>query len=439
MMYVPYPALEPAERLAVLEKISGAHCCQFAPLKSRFAQHPTDSVTVERWGTRTLLRTKLSSGIAVLIDAASGEDLDELARPELLEVGRSIGRRLGYESKRVRTVQTDQWTVHSRFDDHRPMLLFESADHAQWYVSGKTGELVQYTQQEERFWNWIGSVVHWLYPTMLRQNTAVWAQTVIWLTIVALFLTLTGLVFGLKQYRSATHRTMMQGATPYTGWSKWHHNFGLFFGLFMLSWLLSGLFSMNPWGALEGRSFAPERARLLGDAASLSELLQELQGASVPNDTVRIDVRRNALAIQRIAYTHEGKLTLIDSTSQPPNATEVARTARPGVPVSIVETLNAPGDAYYYGHHQQKNFPVVKAVYVDGERLYFHAVTGELLLGIDRSRAWYRWIFNGVHTGDFLDVVRHRPFWDLWMLVLISGLVVGSGSGVVLAIRRLVR
>ena len=102
--------------------------------------------------------------------------------------------------------------------------------------------------------------MHWVYPTALRQHTAVWLQVVIWLTVVSLFLTVLGIYIGIRRYRLSDS----ERRSPYRGWWLWHHYLGLAFGLFTLTWLVSGLLSVNPWGAFEGRSFARETARLRG-------------------------------------------------------------------------------------------------------------------------------------------------------------------------------
>ena len=114
------------------------------------------------------------------------------------------------------------------------------------YVSSATGEVVQMTTFRQRFLNWMGAVIHWLYPTALRQHTGVWLQVVIWLTIASLFLTFVGIYIGLRQYK--TRRNGRR--SPYRGWALWHHYAGLVFGLFTLTWLISGLFSVNAFGAL---------------------------------------------------------------------------------------------------------------------------------------------------------------------------------------------
>ena len=90
----------------------------------------------------------------------------------------------------------------------------------------------------------------------------------------------------------------------------------------------------------------------------------------------------------------------------------MANVARPGIGIKVADVL-ASGDAYYYDHHDSKLFPVLRVVYEDGERLYFHPITGEILLSVDVGRAWYRWLFNALHSGDFHRLARQRPAWDI--------------------------
>src|SRR5690606_13806981 len=119
---------------------------------------------------------------------------------------------------------------------------------------------IQHTTREQRVWGYLGAVIHWLYPTLLREHVQLWSQTVVWLTILGSFLTLTGLYFGFKQYK----RRKDGRHSPYRGLSAWHHYAGVFFGILTLTWTFSGLFSMNPWGLLEGEGAGTEIAALRG-------------------------------------------------------------------------------------------------------------------------------------------------------------------------------
>ena len=111
---------------------------------------------------------------------------------------------------------------------------------------------------QERFWGWFGSVTHWLYPTLLRQNGPLWSQVVIWSAIVGTFLTAFGIYIGISQFK----RRRSGDWSPYKGIAWWHHYLGLIFGLLTLTWLVSGLFSMNPWGLLQGGSARAESVRI---------------------------------------------------------------------------------------------------------------------------------------------------------------------------------
>lgn len=408
MMYVPYPALSDDERRAGLEPVVLEDCCTIAgagPLLVR-------GFSVEMFDSRPLLRATLASGERVIFDLLSGSEIERFDDASLRRVGLRYG-----DARRIETVILDQWTVQARFNRHRPMLRFADDPGVEWYLSSATGELVQHTTRWERGWNWVGSVVHWLYPTVLRQHTAAWAQVVIWLTIVALLLVVTGAAFGIRQYRRE-HR--------YRGARAWHHYAGLLFGVFTLLWLVSGLVSMNPWGLLEGRSFAAEVERLEGEPITLAAAVREIERANPSATTVEFRYAPARGILQ--AYGRNGLET------RSPIAVDESRRLvegmRPGRMLASFERLDRP-DAYYY----RGGFPVHRAIFDDGERIYLDPDTGALKLAVDDERASYRWLFSALHRGDFHAVARLRPFWDVWMVSLMVGLLVGAGTGVYLGAR----
>jgi hypothetical protein len=94
------------------------------------------------------------------------------------------------------------------------------------------------------------------------------------------------------------------------------------------------------------------------------------------------------------------------------------------------------GDAYYYSHHETREFPVFRLRYNDGERFYVSASTGQLVAAFDASRKTYRWLFAALHQGDFHKRVRHRPVWDIMMLCLLLGTTAGVGTGTYIGLRR---
>jgi hypothetical protein len=66
---------------------------------------------------------------------------------------------------------------------HQPLHRIDFPGGETLYVAG-TGEVVQQTTRAERILGWLGAVPHWLYPTMLRQDGALWSQVVIWTSVV---------------------------------------------------------------------------------------------------------------------------------------------------------------------------------------------------------------------------------------------------------------
>ena len=258
MMYVQYPELDAEERLAGLETLELADCCR---VPGDFGNIPVDRFRVEMLEGRPVLRL-LDEGYQYVIDLQRGAYLDGFFEDDARSIATIAAREYGLagQPRLLNLIDQDQWTVYATYYPHRPLFHFSAEDSlgTEFYVSSTTGEVVQMTTLKERFWNWMGAVVHWLYPTMLRQHTYAWLQTVIWLSVASLFLTIIGLYIGLRQYK--TRRSGRK--SPYRGWALWHHYAGLIFGLFTLTWLVSGLFSVNPWGAMEGRGYFAEDQRL---------------------------------------------------------------------------------------------------------------------------------------------------------------------------------
>lgn len=443
MMYVQYPDLTAEERLAGLQPLALEGCCQ---VPDDFSDITLDRFRIEMLEGRPVLRL-LDGRYQYVIDLANGEYLGSFFENEAEAIAAiaAKGFRLEGQPELVGAIEQDQWTVYPAYQAHRPLYHFAMNDsqRTEFYVSSTTGEIVQMTTAETRFWNWIGSVPHWLYPTVLRQHTYIWLQTVIWLTIVSLFLTVIGIYIGLRQFR--TRRNGRK--SPYRGWGLWHHYAGLTFGLFTLTWLVSGLFSVNPWGALEGRGFFSEDQRLRGTTLNFeqaSDFALTLPGTYIPAFTVRLEGSVVGGRLNLVASDAQGVRirlnsdTLTDDPLPESFFDNAGKIMRPEVPVRESGWINV-GDAYYFSHHNVRHFPVYRIQYDDGERLYLDSVSGELNFAVDRERRWLRWIFNALHRGDFSRLVRSRPIWDLLMWPLMLGVTAGALSGSWIGIRRLIR
>jgi uncharacterized iron-regulated membrane protein len=115
----------------------------------------------------------------------------------------------------------------------------------------------------------------------------------------------------------------------------------------------------------------------------------------------------------------------------------VAEKLLPGQRLASAEWL-AHEDAYYYDHHEKLGYPVYRVVFDNPgrSRYYLDAVSGEIARKVDSTERWYRWLFFGLHRGDFTAWMRERPVWDIVMWVLLLGVTVSCVTGAYMGIRR---
>lgn len=430
MMYVQYPEYTRAEQLADLESLDLSDCCLLP--KDWSDDFSFAGAEIESFVGKPVLR--VSGGRNVWsIDLTTGNTIDAIDE----NLARAVVGQLAESPFEYRgQIERDQWTVAGGYSIHRPLHHFAIQNHAnaEWYISGTTGQLVLETTGRERFWNWFGSVIHWLYPTELRRHVNAWSQTVIWLSIAGTFLTLTGLYVGVVHYLKGS-------GPPYRGWFLWHHYAGLLFGVFTLTWIVSGLLSMTPFGALSGRDFSVERENIRGGemnygrvASSLAQLDRNL----IPADAVRLTGSMFAGEFSWIAWNPRDASARLGPALTIDSLMTRAAAARPQIAIRSMGLIDEP-DAYYYSHHDVRTFPVLRIIYEDGERLYLDTVSGELVSAVDSSRRWARWLFHGLHRGDFAAWARQRPVWDVFMLLLMAGVTLGAATGATLAWKRMSR
>ena len=439
MMYKPYPELTESQKLSTFSELSLQGCCNPGDWQP-VADDQYTQFSLQMSGGNLLLNMEGPAG-SQLLDARTGQPYARVDVTAARQHANSFSesRNLGVPVS-LGSIHNDQWTVYGAYNPDRPLYKFASGDEAgtQWYVSSRDGSIVQITTHEQRVWAWLGAVIHWLYPTLLREHVALWSQTVIWLTIFGIFLTLTGLYFGLRQYRSGK-----SGLTPYKGLSAWHHYTGLLFGILTLSWVFSGLFSMNPWGLLEGEGARIESALIAGGSLSSEEIrsvLGELEGRSLPAGTVKLEGRRLLGSIRLFAVDAASTRTVLDmNTLQPKSLPGDTFNRISDLLGGEVPELLETEDAYYYHHHEKVQLPAWRIISASESRTryYLSPETGGILGKIDTEKRWYRWLFYGLHRGDFTATLRSRPIWYLFMWTLLLGVTATCFTGFCMGMRRL--
>jgi uncharacterized iron-regulated membrane protein len=439
MMYVSFPETTAEERVAGLAELDLADCCEAA----RLPEGEIESATVEMLAGRPVLRWAGPEGtsLAPLAAGAPGS----VGRGEAAAVAMDYMTRVLPDARDVdvAALDRDQWTVYGRFRQHDPLtkFSFDDARGTHIYVSGTTGEVVQDTTSRERFWNWLGAVPHWLYFTAFREQQPLWYNFVVYASLLGIFLTVTGIYVGLRMYGRGKRKS------PFRGIALWHHWTGLIFGVATLTWVVSGLASMQPWGWLESPGPGEELQNLAGrpmegaDALALVRALAANRQRGVVSAELSVQGGK-AYAILVRADGSRARATLPDLAPAPPSRAELAtlaRAAKPGVPLAS-ESLIRQGDAYHYSHHNAAILPAYRAIYAneDETRLYFDPRTGELIGYADAPARAYRWWHYGLHRLDF-GGLNARPLWDFVMLPLMAGISLLCVIGVWMGVRRLTR
>jgi len=438
MMYVSFPETTAEERVAGLAPLDLAECCE----EAAFLEGQIDSATVEMLAGRPVLRSIGPQGPVLTGLAGTPPSIDERAAGTIART--HMRQAFGDASAMaVMPIDRDQWTVYGRFRQHAPLYKASFADDrgTVLYVSGKTGEVVQDTNRRERFWNWLGAVPHWLYFTVFREQQPLWYNFVVYASLLGVFLTVTGIYVGLRMYGRGKRKS------PFRGIALWHHWTGLIFGIATLTWVLSGLASMNPWGWLESPGPGEELQNLAGrpmdgaDAAALARALAANPRPGIVSAELTVQDGK-AYAILVRADNARIRAALPDLAPAPPSMAELAgraRRAKPGVPVAS-DGMIRDGDAYHYSHHTAAVLPAYRVIYANADetRLYLDPRTGELVGFADSPARAYRWWHHGLHRLDFAGL-NARPLWDIVMLPLIGGISILCLLGVWMGVRRLAR
>lgn len=444
LYFVPFPNLTQAERLSALPALQlMPGCCLTAEEAARRAGLQFSEARLGMHGPamvwRLLGRTRdeADSPRWHLLDAGTGAALPRLSHAQAAIVAEAFsGRRaLGTEQ-----LERDQWTVPQGLDPYRPLakVRLEGEDGLELYVSLDAAEVVRDTRRGERFWNWLGAVPHWIYPTLLRQFPLTWHHVVVWLSIPGVILVASGIGLGIWQLFLNRSRWI-----PYRKfWMRWHHIAGLVAAIFTLTWMFSGLLSMNPFGVFSARGApADERAQWLGapvvaqenPAAALA--LAHAQGfAPRELDLVRVagqawyrlrgTDRQLLVRADRDAYSGGNRGMVAVAALPDAMLVDALGRLRPQAGHPQVIRIDAYDDLYYASDLSDRNarhsrpLPALRAHWTDGTVVYADPASARIVLRVDSSGRWQRVLYHGLHSLDFAPLIA-RP----WLRhVLVVGL-----------------
>ena len=332
------------------------------------------------------------------------------------------------------------------------------------------------TTRRSRALAWIGAIPHWFYFTALRGNQPRWYDVVVWTSTLGCLLAVIGLVLAVTQFRWRGPRggtrspAGRRARIPCAGWMRWHYLTGVVFGLVTLTWVFSGLLSMEPYAWTAARGLDVPRDALSGGPLDLARFptfdagawgriaggrpVKEIELLRIQDDpyyAMRVGARSTdprhvgAVRPQRSdgiqGNFDAGPLLVAADTftvrDEPFGAESLlARltAAVPGVPV-VESVLLADFDSYYYARGssrgRQAAVPVLRVKFGDPMQtwVYVDPVLSRVVAREHRFTRVERWLFNGLHSLDFAFWYDPRPLWDVGMVALSLGGLVSSGIG----------
>jgi hypothetical protein len=451
MHFVPFPALTEAER------IDGMAAVEAQPgLRS-----PAEAAGAVKDTMRVRLLQRIDGPVYVVsgssgVKAFGAVDLsDATVRSEELALAIAVehARRRKMDVTQAAFAELtayDQWTLSGALDRHRPLYRIALKDDAgtHLYVSSATGEVVGDTTRRERGWNYVGSVAHWIYPTVLRSRAGAWNTTVWSLSLAALISALAGSLLGIV----AIKVTRGGVVSPYRGWHKWHHLLGLASMIFVVSWIFSGWLSVDSGRLFSTGALTAEEAAKLSSAAEWNDLSNdEWRPASAAAKEATKE------AVKEVEwFSFDGKIYRRERTG--PTQRLLAVGAVAGVPAAPREFLGAReiGDFIerlaprcdaavaiaaadnYVIASSMPDAPVYRSVCSE---VWYHVdgASGTVLERSDRSSRAYRWLYSGLHRMD-IPALNARPMLRSALIVLLCGCgLIFSLTGVVIGWRRLRR
>jgi hypothetical protein len=442
MHFVPFPSLTEAERFAGLAPLMRGDA--IIPVTDAVAAGGITDATRVRLIQRSDGPVYVVSGPSRVraVHASDGADASVGFPDVALAIARDHARSRGLDATRAEIVARanyDQWSVPNGFDRHRPLFRVALGDvgGTEIYVSSRTGEVVLDTTRSERGWNWAGSVLHWIYPTVLRSNWTLWDQVVSALSLVALIAAVLGALLGVVRIRIRGGRI----SSPYRGWHALHHVIGLVSTVFVLTWIFSGWLSMD-----HGRLFS--RGQLTPMEAAVANALPDWRAAAsldqqpLPSSVREVEwfafngrvFRRDRTGLDSQTLTKAGvpardrQMAFLDDQDALSMTTRLATGC--GAASAVADDDDYPAQSNVPGA------PVYRSRCGD---LWFDidGADGSVLQRRDASRRAYRWFYSALHTLDFPILMAHSRLRDVLIVGLCALGLVFSVTGVVIGWRRL--
>jgi hypothetical protein len=455
-MYWGMPSLTAEERLAHQDFVDLSKATLSPMEAAEKALVDPGGLRIEMRGDRPVYRM---SGFPVYADTGDPVQFPVNAEQAMEIIRNWVPEHAATVRYDARLVESDQWTLQVAQVRQMPLHRIALDDQADtyYYVSEETGNIAMKTDRESRFKGFWSGVLHWVYFVPLRKQGNWWTNFIIWGSFIGGIMCLTGVVAGI--WRLSPHRRFRQKGqasySPYVGWMRWHHYAGLLFGLLSFTFVISGAFSVNPFGMFSGTPMTREQRQVVtGPPIGIEPITLDVLRTAVAELTASFRVKeidlmqfrgeQYLIANRPLSFEHR-----IVSLARPERGTftkfehsimmDIANEAMAGIPMQDAVWLQEY-DNYWRSRDGARKLPVLRVRYLDEQKTWLymdpHRGTMSKLEWIDRVD---RWTYAALHEFDFPWLYERRPHWDIVLILVSIGGAVLSFTTLWPACKRLAR
>lgn len=346
--------------------------------------------------------------------------------------------------------ELEQWIPFGRLKEEFPIykFYFGDEDKHQLYISSRTGEALQFTDKDNRFWSWVGAIPHWVYFTSLRQDSQKWVDVVVFLSGIGCIMCLSGIVLGIRSY-IMQYRRRKKIESPYKKRIyKWHHILGFVFGIFVFTFVFSGMMSLaavpkwmvnvhNP--DIQKESLAKQPIKLSDYKLNIQKILDKYP------DKVKSIEWDSFGHIPLYKVIVDNRLITLNASSEniqnlELNEADIKDRLTPLHKENISASLMTGYDNYYVGLSDHLPLPVYKVEVEDADHstYYVNPKNGSIRYFNTNSKARH-WTYGALHSFKFKFAVENKIVWNIMMWTTMIGGTLVSISGVWLGFRYLKR
>ena len=346
----------------------------------------------------------------------------------------------------------DRWMPYDKQKNDYPLYKFSYDDDAksELYVSSQTGEGLQYTNSDSRFWSWVGAIPHWLYIANLRHYTDAWKTFVIILSGIGSLICVAGIILGLRAYR-VRYKRKKELRSPYKSVYRWHHVLGFIFGLFVFTFAFSGMMSLQKIPQWIIKTQNPNLEILAKDSylsilpsaypLHYSDILENYSGKVQKIEWAIFDDKPYYKAVIEdslyfIDATVNDKITSL-SLSEKDIRNKISK-IHDNCAVHI--DLMNDYDNYYIHKRNKLPLPVYRVKVDDADKslYYINPKTGDIKY-FNANTKLRKWTYQALHSFSIKYLLDRPILWNIIMWTTMIGGTLVSLTGLWLAIRYIKR